>query len=1564
MPLSPSALRRLMLTQATLLDTVPARVAVVDEDGVILAVNRNWTEDVRSGASWPPLAGPGDNYLSLCVSPAGARGDDGRQAALGIRSVLEGAAANFSFEYVRQDPQGSHRCRMRVTPVSDTGLGALIFREHRLLRTLIDALPDVVYALDVTGAFTLCNRAALLAFDADRGRDLLGKTVFDVMSPAAAERADGENRRVMAGQPMLDREERHIDRAGVWHWRSSTKVPLRDAEHGIVGMVGIDRNITERKRAQQESRELVERLGNTLEGLSEGFCTIDREWRLTYVNRQAERLFRRPRAELLGRTVWDRIPALVGTPFEDALRRALEQQEVVQIVEFLAVRRRWYEVRIHPSRRGITVYLRDVSRQKRLATRLETKRLLFAAAQEVAKIGSWTADLASGALEWSEGTHLIFETDPKGFHPTQEGLLALIHPDDRSGFAEAFANSLTQRTTEAIEYRLQLPGGIEKVAEQQCQIYFDRQGEPLWALGTIQDITRRKRSEQKVLINQKLLDLAGRLGRIGAWMVELSGPTLVWSDEVCAIHEVPPGTSPSVAEAFAFYPSEGADILTGAFEACAEQGVAYDLELEIVTAKGRRVWVRTIGEAIRDEAGAIFRVQGAFQDLSERKIAEESSRRLAARLTNTLESITDGFYTLDRGWHFTYVNGQAESLLKCKRAELIGRTVWKAFPPALGTDFELVYRRAMKDGVPATFEAHYAPLNSWYRVNIFSSDEGLSIYFRDVTVDRAERKQLELLEASVAQLNDIVLITEAAPLDQFGPRIVFVNEAFERATGYGRDEVLGQTPRLLQGALTDRVELDRIRAALERQEPVHAELLNYTKGGEPYWVEMDIVPVAGNGTDPTHFVAVGRDITERKRDHLALRELNSELESKVRSRTAELILARDVAEHANQAKSMFLAAMSHEIRTPMNGVLGMIDILAQSELAPDQRETVEVAQESAFALLTLLDDILDFSKIEAGQFHIDSAPMRIELLVEAACGMLAPVARKSGVAITVFTDPALPEFLRGDPARLRQVLLNLLANAIKFSSALEHSGRVEVRASLVETVGHLPVVELVVADNGIGMDETMLDRLFIPFSQADASTTRSYGGTGLGLSISHALVEMMGGEIDVVSKPGLGATFTVRLPLVTAPAPTESEPISIALPGLQCLVLGAAQAADDVRAYLAHNGAEVHVSSDAAEGCKWLRTCPPGRCIVVITGINFDPTAVEELRSAAATRKGLSVAFVVVQGRSFPLSSAIEAAADVLMLSQDIVYRHDILEAVAVAANLKDRPPAAPASSSSLSEAQTLPSNRPCAVRGEILVAEDNETNQIVLRKQLALLGFAARMSRDGIEALECLQEREYPLLLTDLHMPRMDGYELAAAVRASETGSRRMPIVALTADALKSDADRCRDVGMDDSLIKPVKLATLKAMLAKFLPDAFVTSASPDEAHAPHGSHDPQNPRMEPEPIAAAADLDVLIALIGDDPAAIDEVLRAFRVSAEQASRDLSRSARTGSLRLASETAHRLKSGASTIGASRLAEVCSVIEANAEAGGVAALSPLLLRFETELQAVYRFLDSIPWRTR
>ena len=491
------------------------------------------------------------------------------------------------------------------------------------------------------------------------------------------------------------------------------------------------------------------------------------------------------------------------------------------------------------------------------------------------------------------------------------------------------------------------------------------------------------------------------------------------------------------------------------------------------------------------------------------------------------------------------------------------------------------------------------------------------------------------------------------------------------------------------------------------------------------------------------YLLIGTDNTARRHIEAERQKLDQALQAT----NVELEAARFAAERANLAKSAFLAAMSHEIRTPMNGVIGMIDVLEQSPLQPAQIEIVRIARDSAYALLSIIDDVLDFSKIEAGQFQVDSEAMDVAAVMHGVCDTLEPVAAKKGVRLTQSTDAQVPAHLVGDATRLRQVLINLVGNAIKFSGA-RAGGQVAVQARLMTSSDTEVRLAFEVVDNGIGMAPATLTRLFVPFTQGDDSTTRRFGGTGLGLSISHGLVELMGGVIEVTSALGEGSTFTVHLPLARRSAP-----------------LGGSAA---VAPWRTESGADE-------------RALPPKLAA---------PSA-----PAAEWGGGLQ--------------------------------------------------------------------------RGLILVAEDNEINQKVLLRQLALLGCTAQVACNGLEALAFWRRGDYALLLTDLHMPQLDGYELATAIRQGEGSGQRMPIVALTANALKGERKRCCDLGMDDYMTKPVQLANLKAMLDKWLPAA-----------APH------TPPLCVESLTAPApvDLQVLAELLGGDVSGIDELLQSFRQGAERA--------------------------------------------------------------------------------
>jgi CheY-like chemotaxis protein/nitrogen-specific signal transduction histidine kinase/HPt (histidine-containing phosphotransfer) domain-containing protein len=686
--------------------------------------------------------------------------------------------------------------------------------------------------------------------------------------------------------------------------------------------------------------------------------------------------------------------------------------------------------------------------------------------------------------------------------------------------------------------------------------------------------------------------------------------------------------------------------------------------------------------------------------------------------------------------------------------------------------------------------------------------------------------------------------------------------------------------------------------------------------------------------------------------------LNEELESKVLARTSALGQARLDADQANHAKSAFLAAMSHEIRTPMNGVIGMIDVLQQSSLNGSQMETTNIIHDSAFALLTIIDDILDFSKIEAGKLQIDYVPMGIASVVEGTCETLVPLTLKKGVELTLFTDPAIPAAVMGDAGRLRQILVNLTNNAIKFSSGQQRQGKVSLRAVLVESTHEQVTLEFRVTDNGIGMDKEAQARLFTPFTQADISTTRNFGGTGLGLVIARQLANIMGGEITLHSEQGKGSMFSVRLPFVSLPEQPATDEASSLVAGLPCLVVDSLEGmADDLTAYLVHAGALVEHVSDLAAVKEWIAGCSPGLSIIVIDTTGSEPP-LDELRATARTRN-LDARFVAI-GRGRRRQCWV-VAADHVVLDAEVMHRRAFMEAVAIAAgrakqsDRKDLPSDAKATFTPLSREEARQQGR------LILVAEDNEINQKVILQQLKLLGQTADIASDGREALERWQSGDYGLLFTDLHMPEMDGYELSTSIRTAEktgtceTNKPRIPIIAITANALKGEADHCRAIGMDDYLSKPVQLVNLKAMLEKWMPVATAGETAGIGRALPAGE---KTCRAKPDlQLPIVVDVNVLKALVGDDEAMIRDFLHDFRISATKIAAELRATCTASQTEAAGALAHKLKSSARAVGALALGELCAEMEKAGKTGDNEALDTLLPRFELELASVEAYLE-------
>lgn len=395
-----------------------------------------------------------------------------------------------------------------------------------------------------------------------------------------------------------------------------------------------------------------------------------------------------------------------------------------------------------------------------------------------------------------------------------------------------------------------------------------------------------------------------------------------------------------------------------------------------------------------------------------------------------------------------------------------------------------------------------------------------------------ERSRFEehakLLETVITSANDGIILTNA---DQ---EIMFVNEAFTQITGYTPEEAIGQSPRFLQGEQTDQMTLDKIRNCLSAGQPFRGELLNYGKSGAHYWLDISIVPVRDLQGNITHYAAIERDISDIK---LADRKLKDTMIKLQRSNMVAEAAARDLqdslvkAEEANKAKSNFLANMSHELRTPMNGVLGMAQLLADTALKQEQHEYVSTINSSAETLLMLLNDILDFSKIEAGALELENIPYALQDALHYTVNLLRPNAEKKNIRLMLDMEEGIPAYLWGDPGRLRQVITNLLGNAVKFTD----TGYVRLATKVMEHEG-TEFLNIRVEDTGPGIPENKLESIFEKFTQVDTSVTRKYGGTGLGLAITRQLVEIMGGRIGVESALGKGSTFWITLPIKRAEA--------------------------------------------------------------------------------------------------------------------------------------------------------------------------------------------------------------------------------------------------------------------------------------------------------------------------------------------------------------------------------------------------------------------------------------------
>ncbi len=734
--------------------------------------------------------------------------------------------------------------------------------------------------------------------------------------------------------------------------------------------------------------------------------------------------------------------------------------------------------------------------------------------------------------------------------------------------------------------------------------------------------------------------------------------------------------------------------------------------------------------------------------------------------------------------------------------------------------------------------------------------------------------------------------------------ITHVNDRFCELAGYTRAELLGHTHRIVKSDIHPPSFHDELWATICAGRTWRGDICNRHKDGGHYWVRATISPIVGDEGQIEEFVSIRTDITEGKAKESALAE------------------AKAVAERALQAKTEFLSVMSHEIRTPMNGVIGMLDLLAGTPLDPEQQEYLQLAGSSAETLLGIIDDILDLSKIEAGRMPIESVALDPAALLEECAEQLKPRANAKGLRLCVEIDPGLPPLIVGDPLRLRQIVLNLLSNAVKFTE----TGRIELAAARCADTGQWRIA---VRDTGIGIAAQTLPHLFKPFTQADSSTTRRFGGTGLGLVIVDRLAALMGGAVSVDSTLGAGTTFALELPLVAAEVHT-TERMSLLHKRLLLVAAADDPYAGTIARYAVAWGMAV------TRATRWDDAAPlwEGRgadALVCVAGLWG-----EAARPPEVSRHGPCILVEPVPGNGRRRAAQ---AGGWHVLSAPI--RQSSLADALVSSALPAAP--GPAARTPMLE-HVLPDLSACRV----LLVEDNTTNQQVAVKMLMRFRCDVSVACDGAEAVDRFRAERFDLVLMDMQMPVMDGLAATRAIRAieRERAAPRTPVVAMTANVLEGDRERCLAAGMDDYISKPIDLGRLQGMLSAWLAVAPPTPPTPPAALS----------ALPPEAGPPAIVWARLAEFFGDDDDAMLDLLRVFLGGARRTLTRLGTALRERSAD-AQDLAHELKGSAGNVGADRLAAVATCIDDALKQGDWLAAEACLPDLRGAMQAVEAAVD-------
>ncbi len=976
------------------------------------------------------------------------------------------------------------------------------------------------------------------------------------------------------------------------------------------------------------------------------------------------------------------------------------------------------------------------------------------------------------------------------------------------------------------------------------------------------------------------------------------------------------------------------------------------IEEEIYTLKGNPLIVEVT--AIPSAYMGRPATQVVVTDITERKKAEIALRESEERNRALLASLPQRVFFKDLKSRFVAVNDLFAKDYNTTASHLIGKNDLDIFPAEMAKKFRQddawvianrevlsIEELGMLDGERRYVETIKAPV-----IDDNNKVIGVLGLYSDITERKMMEEKLrdseELFRALIENSSDVLTIIENDGV------IRYCSPSMIRLLGYDPDYIQGKKPT----EFIHPDDCDTLRnlfyASLDngvRFGPI--EIRFRSKDGGWRYLEM----VGSNLLEKKAvrgFVVNSRDVTERKMSEEKLAEYMNQVEEAraraehqsllLKEQTIELAQARDQALESTRSKSEFLANMSHEIRTPMNGIIGMTGLLLDTNLDDDQLDYAKTIRSSADSLLNVINDILDFSKIEAGKMAIDQIDFNLRTAMEEVADLLAPRAREKQLELAMHMPPDFPEYLKGDPGRLRQILTNLTGNAIKFT---DHGG-VTIEAALGESNDRQVSFRICVRDTGVGIPKERQKAIFDSFTQADGSTTRKYGGTGLGLTISRQLVRLMGGQMGVESELGIGSAFWFDLTLPYADNIPESH---VAVPermqGVRALVVDDNEINRTIlKEQLNSWGCSTHEACGGKEALEILHDCENGERYHIIL---LDMQMPEMNGECVAKRiheleryKDIPILLISSIGTHYTLDEMKEKGLNAVM-TKPVRQSHllntleDVLGYTAISAS-RDK------------DAGDYKVEQSAPLDLRVLLAEDNVVNQKVAMRMLEKWGCRTEAVFNGKEVLQMLADLPFDLILMDVQMPEMDGFECTAAIRRMEKGTdNHIPIIAMTAHAMHGDRDKCLAAGMDDYVSKPVKPGDLYDKISKW--------GSILKIHDYREETQPQQPRKK------IFDFERLHKSCGDDKEFEHEVLGVYIESAAQSIEQMAASIESNDGAQVDLCAHGLKGSSRTLGAEALGEACYQLELIGKSGNLELAEEALSKIRDEYQEFIRYIN-------